>query len=495
MTDAGAGHNYSNLKYLIMKKLFTPPLMAMLFCCIGAFFITSCDDDDEKGPVNIAHPFQSVTAVDGSTTATAVISDDDKTITFPEFQELTDLSNVEVTFNLTPGAFLKTPAKPTARVNLTTAYTVEVNTGGYLPVAYTMTAKPKDIPNPILSAKVGDVEATMEGNIISIAYAAGMDINAMVFDFTLVAGASIKSPANKTFDLELDDGTLVVAYGGVDYTFVVRATGYTDPLLSNGWTDETANFGSLPKYIKVYKTTTLNGVDNNVGYIAIMGPKATMGVVGSGKTGAKPITELEQEGNWNVILVGVSTSATQTIVRDGKFVQDPEGINSFATIGQDKAGNYKMAWSQKFDGKLYAFPFRDGSAYTAKRRYCLGRTDSGFGYSDDSMERQCSDFGAGYLQRCIGWRLVCRQSGICACCCRSYGPRQGDCILRTAGQRQRRPFDARHGQSHERCRLCFGHDLRRLELAEHARQQAGDGREFESGHRQCGESYAVWFGI
>lgn len=340
--------------------------MTMLFCCIGAFFITSCDDDDEKGPVNIAHPFQSVTAVDGSTTATAVISDDDKTITFPEFQELTDLSNVEVTFNLAPGAFLKTPAKPTARVNLTTAYTVEVNTGGYLPVAYTMTAKPKDIPNPILSAKVGDVEATMEGNIISIAYAAGMDINAMVFDFTLVAGASIKSPANKTFDLELDDGTLVVAYGGVDYTFVVRATGYTDPLLSNGWTDETANFGSLPKYIKVYKTTTLNGVDNNVGYIAIMGPKATMGVVGSGKTGAKPITELEQEGNWNVILVGVSTSATQTIVRDGKFVQDPEGINSFATIGQDKAGNYKMAWSQKFDGKLYAFPFRDGSAYTAR---------------------------------------------------------------------------------------------------------------------------------
>ena len=97
----------------------------------------------------------------------------------------------------------------------------------------------------------------MEGNIISIAYAAGMDINAMVFDFTLVAGASIKSPANKTFDLELADGTLVITYGGVDYTFVVRATGYTDPLLSNGWTDETAKFGSLPKYIKVYKNEDL----------------------------------------------------------------------------------------------------------------------------------------------------------------------------------------------------------------------------------------------
>lgn len=351
-----------------MKKLFTPPLMTMLFCCIGAFFITSCDDDDEKGPVNIAHPFQSVTAVDGSTTATAVISDDDKTITFPEFQELTDLSNVEVTFNLTPGAFLKTPAKPTARVNLTTAYTVEVNTGGYLPVAYTMTAKPKDIPNPILSAKVGDVEATMEGNIISIAYAAGMDINAMVFDFTLVAGASIKSPANKTFDLELADGTLVITYGGVDYTFVVRATGYTDPLLSNGWTDETAKFGSLPKYIKVYKNEDLLNKPENksLGYIAIMGPQATMGVVGSGKTGAKPITELEQEGNWNVILVGVSTSATQTIVRDGKFVQDPEGLNSFATIGQDKNGICKMAWTQKFDGKLYSFPFRNASSFTPR---------------------------------------------------------------------------------------------------------------------------------
>ena len=56
----------------------------------------------------------------------------------------------------------------------------------------------------------------------------------------------------------------------------------------------------------------------------------------------------------------------RTIIRDGQFVQDPHAINSFATIGQDNNGAHKMAWSQKFDGKLYAFPFRDGSSFTAR---------------------------------------------------------------------------------------------------------------------------------
>ena len=109
-----------------------------------------------------------------------------------------------------------------------------------------------------------------------------MNVNAMVFDIELVPGASLKSPENKTFDLEFADGTLVVTYGGTDYTYVVKQTGYTDPLLSQGWTDETGSFGTLPKYIKVYKTTKLNGVDNNIAYIAIMGPQSTMGVVGNG---------------------------------------------------------------------------------------------------------------------------------------------------------------------------------------------------------------------
>ena len=160
----------------------------------------------------------------------------------------------------------------------------------------------------------------------------------------------------------------MVTYGGTDYTYVVKQTGYTDPLLSQGWTDETGSFGTLPKYIKVYKTTKLNGVDNNIAYIAIMGPQSTMGVVGNGSD-LKTIQELEGlDGSWNVYLVGVSSAGTavQTIIRDGQFVQDPHAINSFATIGQDNNGAYKMAWSQKFDGKLYAFPFRNGSSFTAR---------------------------------------------------------------------------------------------------------------------------------
>lgn len=350
-----------------MKKLFTPPLLTVLLCCMGAFLITSCDDDDNKWPSEVSRPFVSVTAVDGSSTITAVISDADKTITFGEFQNMTDLSKVTVTFDMTWGAILKTPGTATAEVNLTSPYSVVVNVGYLHEETYTMSAQPKDIPNPILSAKVGNEAATIAGNTITVAYKSGMNINAMVFDIELVPGASLKSPENKTFDLEFADGTLVVTYGGADYTYIVKQTGYTDPLLSQGWTDETGTFGTLPKYIKVYKTTKLNGVDNNIAYIAIMGPQSTMGVVGNGASGVKTIQELEGlDGSWNVYLVGVSTTAQQTIIRDGQFVQDPEASHSFGTIGQDNSGAYKMAWSQKFDGKLYSFPFRNGSTFTAR---------------------------------------------------------------------------------------------------------------------------------
>lgn len=351
-----------------MKKLFTPPLLTALLCCMGAFLIASCSDDDKKWPSEVSLPFVSVTAADGDSTISAVISDADKTITFGEFQNMTDLSKVKVTFDMTWGAILKTPGTATAEVNLTSPYSVVVNVGYLHEETYLMSAKPKDIPNPILSAKVGDEEAVIAGNTITIAYKTGMNVNAMVFDIELVPGASLKSPADRTFDLEFADGTLVVTYGGTDYTYVIKQTGYTDPLLSQGWTDETGSFGTLPKYIKVYKTTKLNGVDNNIAYIAIMGPQSTMGVVGNGKTGAKTITEYESAaGGWNVILVGVSTSATQTIVRDGSFVQDPDPVGySFGTIGQDAGGNYGMAWTQKFDGKLYSFPFRNATNFTPR---------------------------------------------------------------------------------------------------------------------------------
>ena len=234
-----------------MKKLFTPPLLAALLCCMGAFLIASCSDDDEKWPSEVSQPFVSVTAADGDATITAVISDADKTITFGEFQNMTDLSKVTVTFDMTWGAILKTPGTATAEVNLTSPYSVVVNVGYLHEETYLMSAKPKDIPNPILSAKVGDEEAVIAGNTITIAYKTGMNVNAMVFDIELVPGASLKSPADRTFDLEFADGTLVVTYGGTDYTYVVKQTGYTDPLLSQGWTDETGSFGTLPKYIKV----------------------------------------------------------------------------------------------------------------------------------------------------------------------------------------------------------------------------------------------------
>ncbi len=193
-----------------------------------------------------------------------------------------------------------------------------------------------------------------------------MNVNAMVFDIELVPGASLKSPADRTFDLEFADGTLVVTYGGTDYTYVVKQTGYTDPLLSQGWTDETGSFGTLPKYIKVYKTTKLNGVDNNIAYIAIMGPQSTMGVVGNGSD-LKTIQELESltaagTYTWSVYLLPVPQF--RTIIRDGQFVQDPHAINSFATIGQDNNGATR--WPGRRSSMVNSMHSRSGTAAVSR---------------------------------------------------------------------------------------------------------------------------------
>ena len=99
-----------------MKKLFTPPLLTALLCCMGAFLIASCSDDDEKWPSEVSQPFVSVTAADGDATITAVISDADKTITFGEFQNMTDLSKVTVTFDMTWVLSSKRPARRPPRL-------------------------------------------------------------------------------------------------------------------------------------------------------------------------------------------------------------------------------------------------------------------------------------------------------------------------------------------------------------------------------------------
>lgn len=349
-----------------MKKLFTPPLLAALLCCMGAFLIASCSDDDEKWPSEVSQPFVSVTAADGDATITAVISDADKTITFGEFQNMTDLSKVTVTFDMTWGAILKTPGTATAEVNLTSPYSVVVNVGYLHEETYLMSAKPKDIPNPILSAKVGDEEAVIAGNTITIAYKTGMNVNAMVFDIELVPGASLKSPADRTFDLEFADGTLVVTYGGTDYTYVVKQTGYTDPLLSQGWTDETGSFGTLPKYIKVYKTTKLNGVDNNIAYIAIMGPQSTMGVVGNGSD-LKTIQELESlDGSWNVYLAVYLLPVPQfrpSSVTDSSFRILMPSIRS---LRSDRITTVLTRWPGRRSSMVNSMHSRSGTAVVSR---------------------------------------------------------------------------------------------------------------------------------
>ena len=100
-----------------MKRHFS--LMTLLLGLLVGGGLASCSDKDdgEGDSKEIANPIASVVAVDGSKTANAVISDADKTIKFA-FEELSDLTSVSVTINMTKGALLKTPGKATSTLNL-----------------------------------------------------------------------------------------------------------------------------------------------------------------------------------------------------------------------------------------------------------------------------------------------------------------------------------------------------------------------------------------
>lgn len=344
--------------------------MTLLLCFLVGGGLASCSDkDDDNDPKEVANPIASVVAVDGSKTANAVISDADKTIKFA-FEELTDLTSVSVTITMTKGALLKTPGKATSTVNLSAPYQVVVH-NGMKEVTYTMTATPKETPQTVISAKVGTTDAVIDGQLITIDYKPEMEINAMTFDFTLLSGATVKSPADKTFNLELEDGKLVVSYQGEDYNYTVKVKDYVDPLLSKGWTDVTSAYGTLPNYIKVYKNENLlnNAATKSIGYIAIMSPgKSTMGALGAGKDNKKSIyTFASEEPSWNVLLVGIESTADPLIFRNGQFVQEG-ALYPFGTLGQDSKGAYKMAWSQKFDNKLYAFPYKQGTTYVERKK-------------------------------------------------------------------------------------------------------------------------------
>ena len=342
----------------------------LLGLLVGGGLASCSDKDDGEGDSKeIANPIASVVAVDGSKTANAVISDADKTIKFA-FEELSDLTSVSVTINMTKGALLKTPGKATSTLNLSAPYSVVLH-NGVKEVTYTMTATPKEILQPVVGAKVGDTDAVGEGQLITIGYKPEMEINAMTFDFSLLSGATVKSPADKTFNLELEDGKLVVTYQGEDYNYTVKVKDYVDPLLSKGWTNVTSSYGTLPNYIKVYKNEDLlnNAATKSIGYIAIMSPgKSTMGALGAGKDNKKSIyTFASEEPSWNVLLVGIESTAEPLIFRGGQFVQEG-ALYPFGTLGQDSKGVYKMAWSQKFDDKLYAFPYKPGSTYVERKK-------------------------------------------------------------------------------------------------------------------------------
>ena len=362
-TDEKPKHNQlSNLKIFIMKRFFS---LMTLFLAGGALLMTSCssdDDDDNGGSTTSKAPFASVTAKDGASTMTATVDDTEKTIKFGEFQNTKDMSAVEVTFKMNKGHILKTPANLTSNVNLTVPYKVVVLLNGKTEETYTMTAVVPEVPDAVLGAKVNGVDATVgEDNSITIKWEEGMEINHMVFDLELAEGAKVVSPEDCTFDLEFEEGKLVVNYLDEDITYMVKVTDYKDPLLDMGWADVTANFGTLPAYIKVYKTEKAAGVDGNIAYVAMIGSKAEMGCVGEGVGSKKSITDLEADGAYNVYLVGIDSSTVQLMVSGGKLVQANTRVTG--TLGQNEDGSYQISYAYTIDNKIYTFPYVASGTY------------------------------------------------------------------------------------------------------------------------------------
>ena len=348
-----------------MKRFFS---LMTLFLAGGALLMTSCssDDDDDNGGGSTTgkSPFASVTAKDGGSTLTATVDDTQKTIKFGEFQNMTNLTSVEVTFKMNKGHILKTPANLTSNVNLMSPVYVTVLLNGKTEETYTMTAEVPELPDPVLGAKVNGVAATVaDDKSITIKWEEGMEINHMVFDLELAEGATVVSPEDCTFDLEFGDGTLVINYYDEEIVYTVRATDYKDPLLDMGWADVTANFGTLPDYIKVYKTENAGGIKNAAAYVVMLGSQAEMGCVGDGVTNKKTLDDLENEGDYNVYLVGIDSSLSQIMVRDGKVVQANTRISG--TLGQNEDGSYQISYAYVFNGKVYTFPYRASGSYEA----------------------------------------------------------------------------------------------------------------------------------
>ena len=347
-----------------MKRFFS---LMMLFLAGGALLMTSCssDDSDENGGgTTSTSPFASVTAKDGSSTLTATVDDMQKTIKFGQFQNMTNLTSVEVTFKMNKGHILKTPVNLTSNVNLMSPVYVTVLLNGKTEETYTMTADVPEMPDPVLGATVNGVKATVaDDKSITIKWEEGMEINHMVFELELAEGATVVSPEDCTFDLEFGEGTLVINYYDEEIVYTVRATDYKDPLLDMGWADVTANFGTLPAYIKVYKTENAGGIEKAAAYVVMLGSQAEMGCVGDGTTNKKTLDELENIGDYNVYLVGVDSSITQIMVSGGDIVQASSRISG--TLGQNEDGSYQISYAHVIDNKVYTFPYRASGAYEA----------------------------------------------------------------------------------------------------------------------------------
>ena len=102
----------------------------------------------------------------------------------------------------------------------------------------------------------------------------------------------------------------------------------------------------------------VGGLEGEVGYVVLLLPGATMGIVG-GVDNTMTVAEAVKGYDYTVYFATSSTTIP-TMVNDGVVVA--ESNYSEPMLAQDADGNFSFEMGQRFDSQFYSFPFRKGAS-------------------------------------------------------------------------------------------------------------------------------------
>ena len=265
----------------------------------------------------IASPIAKATAQDGANVVEGKINDAALSIKFGKLVDVDDFTAVKVTLVAAEGASIQSPGET---VDFSKPVPVLVN-NGVSDVTYVMTA---EAPDPIKSILVGDKAAKIDGTNIALEY----DANTMYADnieltVNLRKGAAVKTPEKLVFDFTAQSThKLVVTYLGKEFVYAVRLAGFEmqENLYEKaGWVNASEDFGSLPKYITVYKNKKLLGTKNE-GVIVELDKRATLSVYGKGNENTFKLRDCYKAHNDAIIMLAGINGINQATISDSKVI-------------------------------------------------------------------------------------------------------------------------------------------------------------------------------